>query len=130
MNSREQQLLSLGFKKNEQMECYAMCKYDAVWKVDFRRILSYNDQKWNILIEDVRYDLTETKKQYFEGLRSSLGYELAQKELKKKLLDKHNHLNSKLSEEKHRKLTKTLNVEMIKELEIQVNLLKEIINEK
>lgn len=130
MSNREQQLLKIGFKKNEQMECYTMCKYDALWVVYFRQILNYNDHKWDILIEDKRYDLIETKEQYFEGLRSSSGYELAQKELKKKLLDKYNHLNSQLSEEKHIKLTKTLNVEMIKELEIQVNLLKEIINEK
>lgn len=50
------------------------------------------------------------------------GYESAEKRLK----DKYNHLNSLLKEETNRKLTKTLNLDRIKELEIQVKLLKEL----
>ena len=130
MNSREQQLLKLNFKKNEHQQTYNTLKYDRQYYVNFWEIEELDDYEWNSLIENLIRGFKTSKKQYFEGLRQSPGYELAQKKRKKKLLDKYNYINSQLSEEKNRKLTKTLNLEKIKELEIKVKLIKEIINGK
>ncbi len=85
MNNREQQLLQIGFIKNEYQKCYGLYKYDVSWHIDFWKLEDYNDQKWNILIDDIYYDLKVTKEEYYNELRNSEGYKLAQKELKQKL---------------------------------------------
>jgi hypothetical protein len=131
MNSREQQLLSIGFKKNEHQQCFQLSKHDECWYIDFWKISDYNDKKWNILIEDIRYDFTETKKQYFEGLRSSAGYELAQKEIKQKLLDKLNHLRADYKDLTKSKMGKrSPNFKIETELQSKITLLKELMNDK
>ena len=58
------------------------------------------------------------------------GWDSAEKQNKKKLKDKYNHLNSLLRDEKYIKLTKTLNIEKINKLQIEVNLLKQLIDGK
>jgi hypothetical protein len=131
MSSREQQLLSLGFKKNEHQRCFQLSKYEEQWHIDFWRLTDYTDQKWNILIEDIRYDLSEVKKQYFEGLRQSHGYELARKEVKKKLLDKLNHLRAYYENLTRSKLDKrSYNFKAKTELQANIVLLKGLLETK
>lgn len=129
--SRGHQLLRLGFEKNEHQRCFQLLKYEEQWIVTFWKISDYNDQKWNILIEDIRYDLSEVKKQYFEGLRQSLGYELAQKEIKKKLLDKLNHLRADYENLTRSKLDKrSHNFKVETELQANIVLLKGLLETK
>ena len=45
----------------------------------------------------------------------------------KKIKDKINALKSKLAEEKRQKLTKTINQERVKELEVQIKILQELL---
>ncbi len=66
MNKREQQLLQLKFVKNEDQQSFCLSKYDSTWYVDFWKIIEYTDQKWNILIEDIRYDIESVKNSYYE----------------------------------------------------------------
>ena len=64
MNNREKTLKEIGFIKNEYQKSYGLYKYDASWHVDFWKLEEYNDQKWNILIDDICYDLKITKEEY------------------------------------------------------------------
>lgn len=130
MNNREQQLLQLGFKKIEHQQTSYLYKYDSTWYVDFWKISDYTDHKWNILIEDIKYDLETVKKQFYEDIRNSFEYNFAVKENKKQLLDKLNHYKSNLQYETKVKLTKTLNKERIRELEIRIETIKELMNDK
>ena len=58
------------------------------------------------------------------------GWNSSQKQNKKRLRDKYNHLNSLLRDEKYIKLTKILNTEKINKLQIEVNLLKQLTDGK
>jgi len=127
MNNRELDLLKLGFKKNEHQNSYSLSKYGEEWYIDFWNITDYTDQKWNILIEDIKHDLSEFKKQFFEGVRDSFGYKFAVKENKKQIRDNYNKYNSWLQEEQILKPGKRLNLERIKELEIKVQTLQELL---
>lgn len=80
MNNRETTLTEIGFTKNGYQKSYALYKYDASWYIDFWKLEEYDDQKWNILIDDILYDIKVTKEQYYKELRSSKGYILAKKE--------------------------------------------------
>jgi hypothetical protein len=52
-----------------------------------------------------------------------VGYETKEKQI----IDKINALKSKLAEEKRQKLTKTINQERVKELEVQIKILQELL---
>ena len=80
-----------------------------------------------LFIEDIKYDLQEVKKRYYEDLRMSYGYNLAEKEIKKKLKDEYNKYNSWLQQLNNFKLDKTVNQEQRIRLEAKVELLKELI---
>jgi hypothetical protein len=69
------------------------------------------------------YDTTDVAEHFTYGL------ETAQKEIKRKLKDKYNHLNSKLKEVNTFKLDKTVNQEARIRLESQVELLKKLIED-
>jgi len=128
MDSREIELNKLGFEKNEHQQSYGLYKFNTSWYVDFWYILEYSEHEWHILMSDLKYDIEMIKSQSYEALKVSDGYKLAQKENKKKLVDKYNHLNSLLTQAKHVKLTKIINDDLVRDLTIQVKLLKELID--
>lgn len=127
MLNREQQLLQMGFVKNANQTAYILFKYDSNWYIDFWKISDYTDHKWNILIEDIKYDLETVKKQWYNDLKQHPAYDFAQKENKKQLLDKLNHYKSNLQDETKVKLDKILNKEKIRELEIRIETIKELL---
>lgn len=53
----------------------------------------------------------------------TVGYETKEKQI----IDKINALKSKLAEEKRQKLTKIINQERVKELEVQIKILQELL---
>ena len=126
MKQREIDLLKLNFEKNEHQKSFQLSKYDSSWYVDFWKISDYTDHKWNILIEDIKYDLEMVKKRYFEDLKQHPAYDFAQKEIKQKLLNKLNHYKSNLQEETKVKLNRLANKEKIRELEIRIETLKQL----
>jgi hypothetical protein len=80
------------------------------------------DYGWN--------SITENKKQS-DILRDCVlgGYEIAQKEIKRQLLDKLNHYKSNLQEETKVKLNRLANKEKIRELEIKIETIKELMKQ-
>ena len=126
MNKREIDLLKLNFEKNEHQKSFQLSKYDSSWYVDFWKISDYTDHKWNILIEDIKYDLEMVKKQYFDDLRQHPAYQFRAKEIKRQILNKLNHYKSNLQEETKVKLNRLANKEKIRELEIKIEVLNEL----
>jgi len=57
------------------------------------------------------------------------GFDWAQKEFKKKLIDRLNHYKSNLQEETKVKLNRLANKEKIRELEIKIELLKDLMKQ-
>jgi len=129
MNIREQQLLQLGFTKNEHQRSFQLSKYEVLYRVEIWKLTDYTDHKWNILMEDIKYDLEMVKKQYYDDLKQHPAYNLAQKEFKKKLTDKLNHYKSNLQDETKIKLNRLANKEKIRELEIKIELLKDLMKQ-
>ena len=127
LTNRELELLQMGFRYNEHQLEYELSKYDSTWYVDFWKLSDYTDHKWNILIEDIKYDLEMVKKQYYDDLKQHPAYSFAVKEKNKQIKDKINALKSKLAEEKRQKLTKIINQERVKELEVQIKILQELL---
>ena len=125
---REYELYKLGFKKNENQTGYVLFKYDLHWYVDYNKITDYGDHKWNILIEDIKYDLQEVKKNYYEDLRMSPGYNLAQKEFKNTLRDEHNKYKSWLQQQTQGKIGRSPNFKIETELRAKVECIKELID--
>ena len=66
LTNRELELLRMGFRYNEHQLEYELSKYGSNWHVDFFKLSDYTDHKWNILIEDIKYDLQMVKKQYYD----------------------------------------------------------------
>lgn len=108
---RQIQLLQLGLEPNEHQRVFEMYKYDKGWAVDFHEIVDYDDSKWNTLIDDLIYDITEVKKQYYADLKESDAYVFAQKETEKVLRDTLNKYKSLYKEETRPKLFRTPNYE-------------------
>ena len=129
MKQREIDLLKLNFEKNEHQKSFQLSKYDSSWYVDFWKISDYTDHKWSILIEDIKYDLETVKKQYYEDLKQHPAYQFRAKEIKQKLLDKLNHYKSNLQEETKVKLNRLANKEKIRELEIKIETIKELMKQ-
>ena len=69
-----------------------------------------------------KYRTTTPNQMYGDELGFVSGYETKEKQI----IDKINALKSKLAEEKRQKLTKTINQERVKELEVQIKVLQEI----
>lgn len=130
IKERKIDLCKLGFEANEHQKCFSLSKYNSTWYIDFWKISEYTDHKWNIFIEDIKYDLKTIKNQYYDDLKQHPAYNFAQKEFKKKLKDKFNHLNSNLQQLNNFKMDKTVNQEARIRLESQVKLLKELMNDK
>ena len=84
-----------------------------------------------------KYELAqEYYKQYVEGVPLTQdevidayveAYTIVEKKRLKQIKDKINALKSKLAEEKRQKLTKTINQERVKELEVQIKILQELL---
>ena len=126
LTNRELKLLQMEFKRNENQTAYILFKYDSNWYVDFWKLSDYTDHKWNILMEDIKYDLEMVKKQYYDDLKQHPAYDFAVKEFKKKLTDKLNHYKSNLQDETKVKLNRLANKEKIRELEIRIETIKEL----
>ena len=126
LTNRELELLQMGFTHNANQTAYILFKYDSNWYVDFWKLSDYTDHKWNILMEDIKYDLQMVKKQYYDDLKQHPAYSFAVREKNKQIKDKINALKSKLAEEKRQKLTKIVTQERVKELEVQIKILQEI----
>ena len=127
LTNRELELLQMGFRYNEHQLEYALSKYDVLYRVEIWKLSDYTDYKWNILMEDIKYDLETVKKQYYDDLKQHPAYSFAVKEKNKQIKDKINALKSKLAEEKRQKLTKTINQERVEELEVQIKILQELL---
>ena len=84
-----------------------------------------------------KYELAqEYYKQYVEGVPLTQdevidayveAYTIVEKKKLKQIKDKINALKSKLAEEKRQKLTKIINQERVKELEVQIKILQELL---
>lgn len=130
MNTREVQLLKLGFYLNEHQDCYILFKYDATWYIDLEKITSYDESKWNILMNDLMYDIYQTKIYFIGDLKESEGYNFAKKEIRQKLLDELNKYRSWLQQETQSKMDRrTSNVEKVIGLKAKIELLKQLMNE-
>ena len=130
LKQREIDLLKLGFEKNEHQQTWISFKYDQNYYADFNKVLEYDSDRWIDFIESIKNAYIKAKNSIEQSDNYVLGFISAEKQNKKKIKDKYNHLNSLLRDEKYIKLTKTLNIEKINKLEIEVNLLKELIDEK
>ena len=69
LTNRELELLQMGFKHNANQTAYILFKYDSNWYIDFWKLSDYTVHKWNILMEDICYDLQMVKKQYYDDLK-------------------------------------------------------------
>ena len=129
LTNRELELLQMGFRYNEHQLEYELSKYEVLYRVEIWKLTDYTDHKWNILMEDIKYDLEMVKKQYYDDLKQHPAYDFAVKEFKKKLTDKLNHYKSNLQDETKVKLNRLANKEKIRELEIKIELLKDLMKQ-
>lgn len=129
ITDREVQLLRMDFYLNEHQDCYILFKYDSTWYVDFNKITGYNSSEWNILIDDLIYEIQETEKWFMRDLKESEGYNFAKKEMRHKLLDELNKYKSWLREARYQKLAKILNESKVIPLGAKVELLKKLIRD-
>ena len=128
LTNRELELLQMGFKRNANQTAYILFKYDSNWCVDFWKLSDYTDHKWNILIEDKKYDLKMVKKQYYDDLKRRSAYKFAQKEIKQQILDLKNKYKSHLQEETNCKIGKNINFVRETELKAKISTLIELEN--
>lgn len=127
MKNREIELYKLGFTKNEHQYTFHMYKYGQSWNVDFYSVYEPDEEFWQDYLKGLKSDLQEVKKRYYEDLRMSYGYNLAEKEIKQKLKDEYNKYNSWLQQETYFKIGRG-NPNLIRETELRakVELLKEL----
>lgn len=128
LDIREQQLLQMGFKKNEHQQCFSLYRYDNTWTIDFWDLENFTDEEWEGDIEYTKYNIECVKRGHKNYLREHEAYDFAVKENKKQLLDKLNHYKSNLQEETKVKLNRLANKEKIRELEIRIETIKELMN--
>ena len=128
LNSREIELKKLGFELNNDQRCFYQWKYNSSYIFDFYDVENLSDKRWSIRIEDYKKYLQKSKEELENSELYLLGFNSAQKQFKKEIKDKYNHLNSKLKEINTFKLDKTVNQEARIRLESQVELLKELMN--
>ena len=120
LTNRELKLLQIDFKRNENQTAYILFKYDSNWYVDFWKLSDYTDHKWNILMEDIKYDLEMVKKQYYDDLKRHSSYNFVQKQIKQQILDLKNKYKSHLQEETNCKIGKNIN--FVRETEIKAKI--------
>jgi hypothetical protein len=130
ITSREIQLLRLGFHLNEHQDCYILYKYDITCYTEFWKIADYKQNRWDVFIANLIYDLQTAKKQFYVDLRASEGYKLRAKEDKKQILDKLNKYRSWLAEETRSKMGRNPNYQREVELRSKVEILKELYDSK
>ena len=82
LTNRELELLQMGFRYNEHQLEYELSKYEVLYRVEIWKLSDYTDHKWNILIEDIKYDLEMVKKQYYDDLKRHSAYKLREKQIK------------------------------------------------
>ena len=101
------------FEKDREQSKYLIEKYGScAWRInELANTLRNEEISESHFRELVRYCLDEHFKETAE----------------KKIKDKINALKSKLAEEKRQKLTKTINQERVKELEVQIKILQELL---
>ena len=104
--------ISEWYEKDREQANYLIEKYGScAWRInELANTLRNEEISESHFRELVRYCLDEHLKQTAE----------------KKIKDKINALKSKLAEEKRQKLTKIINQERVKELEVQIKILQEI----
>ena len=128
LKQREIQLLQMGFTRNANQTAYILFKYDSNWYVDFWKLSDYTDHKWNILMEDIKYDLEMVKKQYYDDLKRHSAYKLCEKQIKQQILDLKNKYKSHLQEETNCKIGKNINFVRETELKAKISTLIELEN--
>lgn len=128
IKKREQQLLSLGFDKNDHQRCFHQWKYNSSWSFYFWDVEELSDRRWNINIENYKKYLQEAKIELERNELYLLGVESAEKRIKQQILDLKNKYKSNLQQETHIKLTKTINKDKINELLIKLRVIEEIEN--
>ena len=126
LTNRELELLQMGFTHNANQTAYILFKYDSNWYVDFWKLSDYTDHKWNILMEDIKYDLEMVKKQYYDDLKRHSAYNFAQKQIKQKILDLKNKYKSHLQEETNCKIGKNINFVRETELKAKISVIVEL----
>ena len=126
MEDREIELKKLGFELNNDQRCFHRWKYNSSYIFDFYDVENLSDVRWSIRIEDYKKYLQKSKEELENSELYLLGFNSAQKELKRKLKDKYNHYNSKLKEATKTKLDRRDRTEYIIKLEAKVVLLKEM----
>ena len=128
LTNRELELLQMGFRYNEHQLEYELSKYEVLYRVEIWKLTDYTDHKWNILIEDIKYDLKMVKKQYYDDLKRRSAYKFAQKEIKQQILDLKNKYKSHLQEETNCKIGKNINFVRETELKAKISTLIELPN--
>ena len=128
LKQREIQLLQMGFRYNEHQLEYELSKYEVLYRVEIWKLSDYTDHKWNILIEDIKYDLEMVKKQYYDDLKRHSAYKLSEKQIKQKILDLKNKYKSHLQEETNYKIGKNINFVKETELKAKISVLIELEN--
>ncbi len=63
MNNREQQLLDLGFEKNEDQQSYILYKYGHHWYVDFWLIETSYKEAWDDFIIDLSREIRQAEEE-------------------------------------------------------------------
>ena len=126
LTNRELELLQMGFTHNANQTAYILFKYDSNWYVDFWKLSDYTDHKWNILMEDICYDLQMVKKQYYDDLKRHSAYKFAEKQIKQQILDLKNKYKSHLQEETNCKIGKNINFVRETELKAKISVLVEL----
>ena len=128
LTNRELELLQMGFKFNPYQLEYTLSKYDVLYRVEIWKLSDYTDHKWNILMEDICYDLQMVKKQYYDDLKRHSAYKFAEKQIKQQILDLKNKYKSHLQEETNCKIGKNINFVRETELKAKISVLIEIEN--
>ena len=126
LTNRELELLQMGFTHNANQTAYILFKYDSNWYVDFWKLTDYTDHKWNILIEDIYYDLEMVKKQYYDDLKQHSACKFREKQIKQQILDLKNKYKSHLQEETNCKIGKNINFVKETELKAKISTLIEL----
>ena len=126
LTNRELELLQMGFTHNANQTAYILFKYDSNWYVDFWKLSDYTDHKWNILMEDIYYDLEMVRKQYYDDLKRHSAYKFREKQIKQQILDLKNKYKSHLQEETNCKIGKNINFVKETELKAKISTLIEL----
>ena len=126
LTNRELELLQMGFKFNPYQLEYTLSKYDVLYRVEIWKLSDYTDHKWNILMEDICYDLQMVKKQYYDDLKRHSAYKFAEKQIKQQILDLKNKYKSHLQEETNCKIGKNINFVKETELKAKISTLIEL----